>query len=243
MIESAKISADRHNSSVPFNYRKGARPTWHQRRRHRAVLSMLKPLAGRVLDYGCGYGDLTWAMSRTHPACGVDLDPARVAFAQNEYAPLEFCVCKAEDASYPDKSFDIITSVVVLNFIADARAHLRSLRRMLRPGGHLILVYQNIFYVRTWIRWWLGRGPVPSELWMRPRREVLALLESEGFRVAREGHFYDPPFTGWKSPSDVLIGVIKQWLSLLQVRATACYLVALAQKTDSDAASLESEAL
>jgi SAM-dependent methyltransferase len=233
VIETAMISADRRDASVPDNYRKGARPTWHQRRRHRAVLSLLAPLPGRVLDYGCGYGDLTWAMSRTHAACGVDLDPARVAFAQSEYAPLEFRVCEADDAPYPDESFDVIASVVVLNFIADAAAHLRSVRRMLRPAGRLILAYQNLFVVRNWVRRLVGRGPVPSELWMRSRGEVLGLVQSGGFQVVGESHFYDPPSDAWRRPGDLLVGSILQICSLLQVRATADYLILVAEKTDS----------
>jgi SAM-dependent methyltransferase len=231
MFTAGLIGADRPRLDVPVKFYKHARKSWHQRRRHRAVLRMLEGLQGRVLDYGCGYGDLTFAISQTHPTCGVDLDPRRVAFAQDQYAPLEFQVCRADDVPYQDGSFDIITSVVVLNFVPDARAHLRSIRRLLRPGGHLILVYQNIFCVRTWIRWCLGRGPVPSELWMRPRREVLALLETEGFRVVRESHFYDPPFEGWQRLSGVLVGVVGQLLSILQVRGAADYLIALAEKT------------
>jgi hypothetical protein len=42
---------------VPPNFRKGAKPTLHQRRRHRAVLSMLRQVTGNVLDYGCGFGN------------------------------------------------------------------------------------------------------------------------------------------------------------------------------------------
>jgi SAM-dependent methyltransferase len=220
-------------ASVPRNYRKGALPTWHQRRRHRAILGLLKGLNGRVLDYGCGYGDLTYAMSQTHPASGVDLDPVRVAFARREYAPLEFQLCDPRDAPFPDESFDIVTSVVVLNFIADAQAHLRSIRRMLRSGGHLILAYQNQFRVRNAVRRLLGRGPVPSDLWMRSRDEVLGLVENEGLRLIRESHFYDPPSDARRRPGDLLVGTLLQICSALQIRATADYLILVAQKTDS----------
>jgi SAM-dependent methyltransferase len=227
------ICSDSEFSSVPRNYRKGAVPTWHQRRRHRAILALLKGLEGRVLDYGCGYGDLTYTMSQTHPACGVDLDPARVAFAQKEYSPLDFQVCDTRDAPYPDESFEIVASVVVLNFIADARAHLRSIWRLLRPGGRLILAYQNQFRVRNAVRRLLGRGPVPSDLWMRSRHEVLGLVKTEGFRPVRESHFYDPPSDAWRRPGDLLVGSILQICSVFQIRATADYLILVAEKTDS----------
>ena len=191
---------------------------------------MLERLEGRVLDYGCGYGDLTFAMSQTHPTCGADIDAERVSFARKEYAPLEFQICDAEDAPYPDGSFDIVTSVVVVNSVPNAQDHLRSIRRLLKPGGQLILVYQNLFYVRSWIRRCMRRGPIPYTARMWPRPYMLALLKTEGFRVLRESHFYDPPFEGWKNPSDLLIGAVKQFLSFLQVRGTADYLVVLAEK-------------
>src|SRR5262245_34773268 len=103
-------------ATVPANYRKGAPHNWHQRRRHRAILRMLRRLHGDVPDYGCGYGDLTYAISRTHRVRGVDLDPERVAFARCEYAPLEFQVCAPDDAPFPDASFDVVASIVVVNF-------------------------------------------------------------------------------------------------------------------------------
>jgi 2-polyprenyl-3-methyl-5-hydroxy-6-metoxy-1,4-benzoquinol methylase len=71
--------------AAPANYRKGAAMTWHQRRRHRAVLGLLRQLSGSVLDYGCGYGDLAFAMSQTHVVVGVDADSGRIDFARQEY--------------------------------------------------------------------------------------------------------------------------------------------------------------
>lgn len=218
-------------AQVPANYRRGARQTWHQRRRHAAVLGMLQGLSGRVLDYGCGYGDLAYAMSQTHETCGVDLDPRRVAFAQAEYAPLEFKQCSAEEVPYADASFDIVTSIVVLNFISDASAHLRSIRRLLKPGGHLVLACKNIGVVRKALRSMLGRGPVPSKLWMRPRSEVRQLLQEQQFLLSRESHFYDPPMSGWKNLSDAVTGSIEQILSVAGLAGPAGYFLMLAQKS------------
>ena len=104
---------------------------------------------------------------------------------------------------------------------------------MLRSGGHLILAYQNQFRVRNAVRRLLGRGPVPSDLWMRSRDEVLGLVENEGLRLIRESHFYDPPSDARRRPGDLLVGTLLQICSALQIRATADYLILVAQKTDS----------
>jgi hypothetical protein len=55
---------------VPSCYHQGTQQTWHQRRRHRAVLQILSRVQGEVLDYGCGYDDLAHAIARTHPVQG-----------------------------------------------------------------------------------------------------------------------------------------------------------------------------
>lgn len=215
---------------VPENFNKGARPTWHQLRRRRAILAMLQNLSGEVLDYGCGYGDLTYAISATHTVRGVDVDADRVAFARHEYQPLQFDVCPPDGAPFPDNSFDIVTSVVVLNFIDDAKQYLTTIHRMLRPGGHLIIACKNVPAVRNWFRGLLGRGPAPSKIWTRTRAEVLSLLADAGFGISRESYFYDVPFDGWKNPSDVFFGGVEQALSLLQVRSAAGYFVVLCRK-------------
>jgi 2-polyprenyl-3-methyl-5-hydroxy-6-metoxy-1,4-benzoquinol methylase len=217
-------------SQVPANYRKGGRRTWHQLRRRRAVLGMLRGVPGKLLDYGCGYGDLAEAMSSGREVCGVDLDAVRVAYAQQEYAPIEFAQCTTTDAPYPDESFDVITSIVVLNFIPDATVHLRSIRRMLRPGGHVLLACKNHPRVQDAVRRVAGRGPLKRHPCTRTPAEIRELLDSQGFDIVRQGQFYDPPFTSWKNVGDVVVGGVEQLLSIFRVHETAGYFLYLAKK-------------
>jgi ubiquinone/menaquinone biosynthesis C-methylase UbiE len=220
-------------NEVPANFRRGARKTWHQRRRCAAVLGMLNGLPrGTALDYGCGYGDLAWAISKNHQTCGVDLDPKRVAFARHEYSPLQFDVCTTDDVPHPDASFDLVTSIVVLNFIEDAAGHLRTVHRILKPGGHLLLACKNVSVVRNFFRSLLGRGPVPARLWMRPRPEVRQLLRTHGFEIQRESYFYDPPFSACKNPADFAFGTIEQFFSAAQISGPAGYFLMLAKKSE-----------
>jgi SAM-dependent methyltransferase len=218
---------------VPRSFHRDARQTWHQRRRHAAVLAMLRQVKGNVLDHGCGYGDLTYAISKTHDVRGVDADPARVAFARSEYHPLEFDLCPPDHTGFPDSSFDIVTSVVVLNFVPDATDYVRRVRRLLRPHGHLILACKAPPCVWNWFRRCAGRAPAPSRLWPRSRDEIRALLESEKFCILDETYFFDPPFAGWKNPADVMIGSVEQLLSLFRVGSAAGYFVLLARRVEA----------
>jgi SAM-dependent methyltransferase len=216
--------------AVPRNFYKGARRTWHQLRRHRSVLRLLRRVHGDVLDYGCGYGDLTYAISATHPVRGVDVDPARVAFAAREYAPIPFSVCRPDGLDFPDRSFDVVTSVVVIHFSPDPIAHLREIHRVLRPDGHVLIVAMNLFYVRNFFRGLLGRRPVPEPFWIRPRNEFRALLEGQGFRAVADDYFYDPPFETWVNPRAAVARLAEQVLSLFRVKKTSNYYMFLARK-------------
>jgi len=161
---------------------------------------------GEVLDFGSGYGDITFAISKTHPVLGVDVDPERVTFAGKEYAAIQFAVCRPTGLDFPDASFDVITSVVVIGFVSEPENHLREAHRLLRSGGHLLLVFQCPSVVRNLFRRWTGRGTAepamwtpsaeePRRLWMFSPKEVRNLLRRTGFLPVAEDFFYEPPGT------------------------------------------------
>jgi SAM-dependent methyltransferase len=191
---------------------------------------MLEGVPGEVLDYGCGRGDLTFAISRTHPVQGVDVDLDRVAFATQEYAPLQFSRCEPDHLAFPDQSFDIVVSAAVIHFVPDPTQHIREAYRVLRDSGRLLMVCSNILYVRNAFRRVLGRRGATTSLWIPSEKEVSDLLTREGFEIEARSYFYDPPFEGWKNLGDVFAGLIQQVLSLLRVRKTCNYFLLRARK-------------
>jgi SAM-dependent methyltransferase len=208
---------------VPGNFAKGARPTWHQVRRRRAVLAMLEGLTGDIVDYGCGYGDLAAAMSRNHRVHGFDVDPTRVEFARRQYAPIPFDLCPAGGLPVATGSVDIVTSIVVVHFVPDPMAYFREIHRVLKPDGWLVLACTRPEPLRMWMRRLFRRGPPANRLWVVEREEVEAMLNTLGFQVERRGYFYDPPTDRCKNIVDVALGVASQALYLFGVERTADY--------------------
>jgi ubiquinone/menaquinone biosynthesis C-methylase UbiE len=119
-----------------------------QRRR---VFDRLLALSGaqqgdRMLDVGSGTGYLARRAARVVGPAGrvVGLDPsaASVAYAAHD-APsnVSFHVAGAEAIPEPDASFDVVVSILTIHHIPPALrpVGLREMRRVLRPGGHLLI--------------------------------------------------------------------------------------------------------
>lgn len=114
-----------------------------------AELARFVSLRGRrVLDVGCQTGALPIAMSRRGAGVtGVDVDErllagARIRARGHGVSP-EFRVAAAEALPFADASFDAVTFVDVIEHVADARAAVREIARVLRPGGTLYLFGPN----------------------------------------------------------------------------------------------------
>ena len=190
---------------APPNFRRGARRTWHQVRRHALVERLVEGLGGDLLDYGAGWGDICRLVApRFRRVLGVDVSADRVAFATTQHPELEFRTCRPDGLDEPDASFDVVLSIVVANFAPDPVAYLRECARVLRPGGTLVLVVPNqrdfmeLLY-RAVGRQWNRCVRIPE------RQELEAELGALGFTIEVRDGFFDPPFDRTRNPAEVAL--------------------------------------
>jgi SAM-dependent methyltransferase len=104
---------------------------------------------GPVLDVGCGYGTLTTAITRDDGlACvGVDLDEASLAVARARCPECRFEHAGAATLPFGDASFTTIVLRDALHHLVnepDWPATGRELRRVMRPGGRVVVLDPNI---------------------------------------------------------------------------------------------------
>ncbi len=111
----------------------------------------------RVLEVGCGMGtDLFQFASAGAIVSGVDLSAVHARIASGRFAlyglKANLLLGDAEDLPFPNHSFDVVYTFGVLHHTPDARRAVDEIRRVLRPGGRLIVgVYHrySAYYLCT----------------------------------------------------------------------------------------------
>jgi len=150
----------------PRNYSAHApdRATAQRRsRRHRDPWDDLPEIgAKRLLDFGCGSGAyLLRQKARGWNVIGVEPSPDAVRAARRH--GLNVIEGTIPGVELPDASFDIITVMAVIGCVSEPLATLRELRRLLAPGGRVILSVHNAgsraaeFFGPHWQGWDLPR--------------------------------------------------------------------------------------
>ncbi|GAB4486950.1 MAG: hypothetical protein OHK006_15420 [Thermodesulfovibrionales bacterium] len=138
---------------------------------------LLKHISGRLLDIGCGIGDV---LRLYRDSVGIDADPGCVSVCQEQGLP---CVQASADAlPFEDDSFDSVILNNVLEHIGQPEAVFSEIRRVLRRGGVLVIELpgrKGYAFDPTHVRHW-------------DRSAVLACLAEHGFAPVRTW-FYPVP--------------------------------------------------
>jgi demethylmenaquinone methyltransferase / 2-methoxy-6-polyprenyl-1,4-benzoquinol methylase len=163
----------------------------------------------RVLDLGCGTGELARQVARHYPSARVlatdftramVVKAARATAGRAEAPRLEFGRATALRLPFAAASFDLVTNAFVARNLADLPRALGEMRRVLRPGGVLLTLeitepisptFGRLFHAYfDRVVPWLGAavrsaGPyryLPESLrTLPPREQFLAALRTAGF--------------------------------------------------------------
>jgi len=104
----------------------------------------------RALDLGCGAGLNLDHMARYAQPVGTDFSEEALRFCRERGHEL-LCKADAAELPFPDSEFDIITALDVIEHLDDDHAALAELRRVMRPGGLLIISVPA--YKLLWTYW------------------------------------------------------------------------------------------
>ncbi|MFF2484163.1 class I SAM-dependent methyltransferase [Paenibacillus sp. NPDC058071] len=165
------------------------------------ALELLAPKKGeRILDLGCGTGDLTKQIAESGAiVSGMDYSESMIAAARSKFPGLPFHVGNGEQFQ-TDEPFDAVFSNAALHWMKGADGAIASVWNSLRPGGRFVGEFGGKGNVDLIVRSILDVLPeygvtAPSDRnpWFFPSAgEYASKLERQGFWVRSIEHFPRP---------------------------------------------------
>ena len=169
-----------------------------------AMLALAGDVAGRrILDAGCGSGPL-FAALRDQGAIvtGIDKSAGMVELARRRLgddADLQVAEL-GRPLPFPDGTFDDVTASLVLHYLQDWGPALAELRRVLKPGGRLIVSVDHPFAENLWhrearlepdylatynylVEWTADGQSALLRFWTRPLHAMTDAFTAAGFRI------------------------------------------------------------
>jgi ubiquinone/menaquinone biosynthesis C-methylase UbiE len=99
------------------------------------------PDGARLLDVGCGTGDLLRRLGGRFECAGCDPAGEMLEHARAANPAVELAVAPAEALPFEDGRFDVALLIEVVRYLDDPRPALRELTRVLRPGGLALVTF------------------------------------------------------------------------------------------------------
>ena len=142
-------------------------PARHNPRLHERIIAELSQLpTGRILDIPAGPGYLLKDLQGTgFTGVAADIDTRLHCLEGVEYAAVDM----SDTFAFPDASFDYVVSIEGIEHIQNHFAFLAEVRRVLKPGGRLLLTTPNIGTLTSRWKFFLSgfhsmeRGPFPLD--------------------------------------------------------------------------------
>lgn len=134
---------------------------------------------GRVLDVACGLGATTQELVRcdgSDSVCGINVSHRQLMDSRRRAPGAHFAVMDGAMLAFASGTFDTVVSVEAPFHFATRRRFLEESRRVLRPGGSLV-VTDILFQSRSWA----GSWTVPEDNYLSGVDAYRAMLHACGF--------------------------------------------------------------
>lgn len=166
-----------------------------------SLVTLLQPKLGeKILDVGCGTGDLANEIARFGAiVTGIDASPSMINAAKDKYPNISFSVQNGEIFSFP-KQFHATFSNAAIHWMKNQQAVIQNCYDSLLPGGRFVAELGGAKNIQSIVEALLEaskRLNIPYEEnlfpWTFPTKEEMStLLMNAGFEVMSIDHYERP---------------------------------------------------
>jgi len=174
-----------------FDRLAGQRQRWVERNRFyyrdlEAFYRRAVQPGARVLEVGCGLGDLLAAVQPAR-GVGIDISPAFVELARQRHPQLAFLEMDAEALDL-DETFDYVILAGTIGWLTDIQRAFSRIRGVCGPATRVIVTFHNFLWEPVLrVGEVIGqRMPLPPQNWVS-EDDVANLLQLTGFRTVKRG--------------------------------------------------------
>jgi len=162
---------------------------WRARRWRRDLWSRVR--SGSILELGVGTGKNISYYPQRREIVAMDISDRMLARAHRRAkrsgTPVQLQLGDVQRLSYPDASFDVVVATFLFCSVPDPALGLTEARRVLKPGGQLLLLEHVLSrrpVLRPIMRW---LDPIPFHVWgAHIDRDTVENVGSAGFAEVRD---------------------------------------------------------
>jgi SAM-dependent methyltransferase len=158
---------------------------WYRGRRRvleRVIAHLRLPARARILDAGCGSGRNMVELAHHGTVTGIELSETSASLARLRGAG-EVIEGSVLDMPFAADSFELAASLDVIEHLEDDLSALRELRRVVAPGGALLVTVPAY----QWL--WSGHDEINHHHRRYTRRSLFHVAEQAGWEPVRTTYF------------------------------------------------------
>ncbi len=172
---------------------------WH-RTRFSNVSFVIEPTGGKVLDIGCADGTFSRVIlekSKARRLIGIDVLKTSVDWANRHWknSKMRFLVDDAHCLKFPKDTFDAVFMMEVLEHVANPKAVLSEVKRVLKKGGYGVFLVpsDSLLFRVIWFFWlhFYPRGWVWEHTHIQTYRKnyLTKMCKETGFKIETDKKF------------------------------------------------------
>jgi SAM-dependent methyltransferase len=161
---------------------------WWYRARREVLAALIGrtvtlPKRARILEIGCGTGHNLAMLSQFGQVDALELDDEAREIAEKRLGRSVMSAPLPELAGVPDRTYDLIAALDVIEHIDDDRAAVASIVAKLKPGGKLVMTVP----AHPWM--WSGHDVMSHHKRRYSKATLRELIDSSPLHVEKLGYF------------------------------------------------------